>query len=531
MLFWRINLHNYYLLFVIFNLISYNNILLFKKTNIVDLVWRRSFNEPFLFNYYFIWTNFWYIFILLSIIIFYFFIDKKNSLLFFLNLLLFYFTLIYYLDFYYLNFYNLKFSFFNKYLNPLLLNKFNKIHPFFFYLTIILICYNFLSKKKYNFKKNIILPFYTIAISLLLGAWWAFQEGSWGGWWNWDSSEMLGLIILIYTMYLFHFLPKLNLKFFTKKLSILFIVFLYLCYLLLQLNFSISSHNFNNIVKGNYLYKSYIFLLLIIQYLIILKLIYNITFNIVFYLCFYNFKKNFENYKRNFFFWFKIFLIFLVSLLVLKSYSVILYNFTFFVNNIFNVNWLSYQQILIFLILFYFIFNLNYLFFLTLIKSYLIVNFNFFFPFLICKVRNKFFFLHFFFFILFFLNLNLYFYNNFIYHNITYLKININGYFFYYNYWNITLDNSYYFLTKQLFINNDFVNYTLTSNNFWRKASNIKFSLPWSYDYVWQFFLKPFKIKYLIMFTENNSNFFIILIFFIILNIYFFLNKTKLIIV
>ena len=101
---------------------------------------------------------------------------------------------------------------------------------------------------------NSILPFLInriksslcfIVIALYLGSWWALQEGSWGGWWNWDSSEFFGLIIM-YLLLFFFFHSKLPLK--TVYISYYFILnsllYLFIFFLLLQLNFSIISHNF-----------------------------------------------------------------------------------------------------------------------------------------------------------------------------------------------------------------------------------------------------------------------------------------------
>ena len=30
-----------------------------------------------------------------------------------------------------------------------------------------------------------------------MGGLWAYQEGSWGGWWDWDISEVFGLFIYL----------------------------------------------------------------------------------------------------------------------------------------------------------------------------------------------------------------------------------------------------------------------------------------------------------------------------------------------
>ena len=82
--------------------------------------------------------------------------------------------------------------------NLLLNNSINKIHPLMIYLSwfsiINVISYNYESLR-YSLLNNLFIYQATIVTSLLLGGWWAYQEGSWGGWWNWDPSEMFGLII------------------------------------------------------------------------------------------------------------------------------------------------------------------------------------------------------------------------------------------------------------------------------------------------------------------------------------------------
>ena len=84
----------------------------------------------------------------------------------------------------------------------------------------------------------------SILTALYLGSWWALQEGSWGGWWNWDASEFLGLLVLYLILTIFH--NKSNLShvitlFYSIRLSL---SYLFIYFFLLQLNFSIISHNF-----------------------------------------------------------------------------------------------------------------------------------------------------------------------------------------------------------------------------------------------------------------------------------------------
>ena len=83
-----------------------------------------------------------------------------------------------------------------------------------------------------------------IVTALYLGSWWALQEGSWGGWWNWDASEFLGLLIFYFIVTLFHI--RYNLQSLTKLYQSLYLSlsYLFIYFFFLQLNFSVISHNF-----------------------------------------------------------------------------------------------------------------------------------------------------------------------------------------------------------------------------------------------------------------------------------------------
>jgi cytochrome c biogenesis factor len=89
-----------------------------------------------------------------------------------------------------------------------------------------------------------------ISISLYMGAWWALQEGSWGGWWNWDPSEVFGLLILTKLLLMFHlqtskqnFLLNTITTYSTSSLIITI-------YLILQMSYTLVSHNFGLSLVG-----------------------------------------------------------------------------------------------------------------------------------------------------------------------------------------------------------------------------------------------------------------------------------------
>jgi hypothetical protein len=145
-------------------------------------------------------------------------------------------------------------------INLLLFNNLNKYHPFFLYLSfsffsfIQFFCVNYLLERSIchpiyflkKIKKYLLALLVCSAFSLFLGSWWAQQEGSWGGWWNWDPSENLGLIAFLLSLMFIHLnFKKLCFLKFNTVWFFFFSFFLFLfVYLFLQLNFELVSHNF-----------------------------------------------------------------------------------------------------------------------------------------------------------------------------------------------------------------------------------------------------------------------------------------------
>jgi hypothetical protein len=81
-------------------------------------------------------------------------------------------------------------------------------------------------------------------IGLALGSWWAFQEGTWGGWWNWDSSEVFGLEFFLLILYVTHtYWKSSDLLAWSISISCQFLAVL-ITYFFIQLNFDLVSHNF-----------------------------------------------------------------------------------------------------------------------------------------------------------------------------------------------------------------------------------------------------------------------------------------------
>ena len=96
--------------------------------------------------------------------------------------------------------------------NVTLFNGLLLIHPIYLYIgySCILYLYSCLRKFKFNtfnyisIKKMKNFFFISSNIALLLGCWWAQQEISWGGWWNWDPIELIALMVFILSLTIMH---------------------------------------------------------------------------------------------------------------------------------------------------------------------------------------------------------------------------------------------------------------------------------------------------------------------------------------
>jgi len=145
--------------------------------------------------------------------------------------------------------------------NILLANNLNKYHPGLFYTSLItsflLIVstltvvsphrqlFKYAYTLKYSFKWNY-LSLFSNLIALFMGSWWALQEGTWGGWWNWDPSEVFGLLVAINGLLYIH--QSNSYICYTKsslKLNALLFINLFF-YFFIQLNFDLVSHNFGS---------------------------------------------------------------------------------------------------------------------------------------------------------------------------------------------------------------------------------------------------------------------------------------------
>ena len=145
-------------------------------------------------------------------------------------------------------------------INLLLANNLNKYHPFIFYTSVFLLVpptcrapllYGqrllFTVTQSLRLNERLLVHILLVNLfALFLGSWWALQEGTWGGWWNWDASEVLGLsVTLISLQYLHTSRTFTNLVQVNEKFGISLVIFI-LSYFFIQLNFDLVSHNFGS---------------------------------------------------------------------------------------------------------------------------------------------------------------------------------------------------------------------------------------------------------------------------------------------
>ncbi len=247
-----------------------------------DLTSRTNNNDSFLNLFNFFWTSFTYLPIFYFINFFLFFYFYSNNLL-----IILYIFLIYSFegcDFLILN---LNFETLNLNttdINLLLSNNLNKYHPYIFYLSSIfffintvLTLHNYFVKKKLFYVNTLLLnskvyifnSLFINTVALFLGSYWALQEGTWGGWWDWDPSEVFGLLFFINLLIFSHSLIV-NVNFFKTIIKVLLsTIIILLTYFLIQLNFDLVSHNFGT--KFFYFFNNNLFLL---EFIIIFLLLY-----------------------------------------------------------------------------------------------------------------------------------------------------------------------------------------------------------------------------------------------------------------
>jgi len=240
-------------------------------TVIADFMYRTYLDDFFANNFYYLWTSFLYLPILFFTL---YLINMLSSLSSLQNFRL-YSTLLTSLLLFYINTFNFwgfnSVHYFNiinsEEINTLLFNTINKYHPFLFYLsssTLYIIFTTITSlgvpSTDYKFSVQLVLlttfsaslkQIFIAIVTLYLGSWWAVQEGSWGGWWNWDPSEVFGLLFLIPTVLYLHLGVTSSDVTYTRRFFTYYLLAISLLYFLIQLNFNLVSHNFNTNSTSN----------------------------------------------------------------------------------------------------------------------------------------------------------------------------------------------------------------------------------------------------------------------------------------
>jgi len=271
------------------SLIIYTNLNLFNfivtgATGLLDLVSRSNPNDSLINDFNFFWTSFTYLptffFAFLGVFITLF--STKFSLavstIFAPLFLLYNYEL---LDFLTVNAHWYVRDGSLSGINLLLSNNLNKYHPFLFYISVFLLVPAILATPSLYLKSTVFhAPHFlslheglitrTLVINLFalfLGSWWALQEGTWGGWWNWDASEVLGLLVSLGSLQYLHTRQTFfNLVQVTEKFTLGVVLFVF-SYFFIQLNFDLVSHNFGS--KFFFFFNNNLFFLEILSLLLI----------------------------------------------------------------------------------------------------------------------------------------------------------------------------------------------------------------------------------------------------------------------
>lgn len=316
----------------------------------VDWLPRLDINENYLHLYPILWTNFWFLPPFYFFLIFYFITTPYMTALVVISYWVYITELV---DFSLLN-YTYVVPELNQF-NNLLTNNLNKYHPFLFFcsthfcfkLVQLVNCSTLLPKpfrsiytlwlvRQYN---RYLVPL--ILTALTLGGVWAFHEASWGGFWNWDSSETFGLLFLLMSLNILHTRLKLQLsEQFSASLMGMGLL-LAMTYCFLQLNFDLLSHNFGikflHLFSNSFFYKEVICLTgLAIAWIWLLlwwDRLQNFTLTLT------PTPGMFKQFNNRTFFWWQLICLYV---LLLVGYSLTqLINYTIF--SLFQVNWFNFN--------------------------------------------------------------------------------------------------------------------------------------------------------------------------------------------
>jgi len=174
-------------------------------------------------------------------------------------------------------------------INLLLTNNLNKYHPFIFYFSVFLLAPSILWLSNLHRSTNLFLGSFSLfltsgvvikvvcwnSFALFLGSWWAVQEGTWGGWWNWDASEVLGLLVSLIGVQVFHTRSRWDSVMSLLERSLHLTGAFIFSYFFIQLNFDLVSHNFGS--KFFFFFNNNLFFLEVLGICIIVGLAHSLV--------------------------------------------------------------------------------------------------------------------------------------------------------------------------------------------------------------------------------------------------------------
>ena len=230
-------------------------------STLLDFNTRISPNDAYAGTYYFWWTNLTYLPLFFFTVVLLFLLGSNRSLY---SVWSMFFVLMYVayplelVDYLALNVHYDTSTYGGYGLNTLLTNTMNRYHPFIFYVSVSLLA---LAISYAHTLRGSLVPFMSSTFTaiqlkvswsaliinlsaLWMGSWWALQEGTWGGWWNWDASETFGLAISLLILWATHSRSSISDRAILSVKSMLSLYFITLSYYFIQLNFDLTSHNF-----------------------------------------------------------------------------------------------------------------------------------------------------------------------------------------------------------------------------------------------------------------------------------------------
>lgn len=330
--YYKLNQFFCFLCFTIFLVFLY----LFDSFFFYNIVLLLMPNTPIFYILDFCWTSSWFsIIFYLTLLLLFFCYFHRNYLL--CNLFIFYIF----------NAYENTVAFFSissvplliTNVNLLLTNVLNKWHPWIFYISTLwiwifilfflaaLFLYSpvFVNYHVYKYYNLFAVYIIFLLVTLFLGAWWASQEGTWGGWWNWDPSEFFGLNFLLLYLFGLHFTFKYSFIFPWVFFFLLGNFFLVFNFFITQLEFAGTLHSFG--IKFFFFFNNNI---LFLEYIYLLLFFFGVLF-FFYYSCFSRkvILRNFTNRKKysKFQIWFFLFLGAWYTLLYYSVFNTLLLQF------------------------------------------------------------------------------------------------------------------------------------------------------------------------------------------------------------